>query len=93
MAAKHEGVCSIIAFYWIPVFFIRLLNDQDPSLTALFHKVGKSVVSKSKIEKASRTLEIYEIETETQTSASISPLAPVAAGDFFAHLLMLRRLC
>ena len=35
------------------------------SLTALFKKMGDVGVSKSKIEKASRNLEKYEIETET----------------------------
>lgn len=35
------------------------------SLTALFKKNKEIGISKSKIEKASRTLEKYEVETET----------------------------
>jgi hypothetical protein len=40
-------------------------HEYFGSLTALFKKVGEVGVSKSKIEKASRNLETYEIETET----------------------------
>lgn len=40
-------------------------HEYFGSLTALFKKIGEVGVSKSKIEKASRNLESYEIETET----------------------------
>ena len=40
-------------------------HEYFGSLTALFKKIGEVGVSKSKIEKASRNLETYEIKTET----------------------------
>lgn len=40
-------------------------HEYFGSLTAMFKKIGEVGVSKSKIEKASRNLEKYEIKTET----------------------------
>lgn len=40
-------------------------HEYFGSLTALFKKEGEVGVSKSKVEKASRNLKKYEIETET----------------------------
>lgn len=40
-------------------------HEYFGSLTALFRKVGRVGVSKSKIEKESRSLDAYSIETET----------------------------
>ncbi len=40
-------------------------HEYFGSLTALFRKCGKVGVSKSKIEKESRNLDAYSIETET----------------------------